>query len=470
MAEKTVSMPDKQEIIRQEEELERKNKWLYPAVIIVLSVFFVVGFIYGLQSVLRMEGSFPPAVLAESKTEVPDTAEKVISYLRDVCDAAIREKPSLGTEWIFRMDEEALSLSPENKALQRTFVYLSDSVEETLEAGIETKSADFSEGIDGIFRYPEIEATDVEDFTCTYIYYKCSSCGQESQDPLDSCEYCGSEYPYLMEYREQYSFDVRLKVSDQLAEKLFTPGVDEILPMLNESLTSYYSLSDLKTDLKGLLIHFETNRLTDELTTIRYAKETEASFTLTDEAGVSTNVVLPVSTRSDFNMVWPALKLNAHTKVLEPKGTDNLLADRICSDPVAYTATWSSSDENVVTVDEEGYLKAAKTPGEATVTATFSFNGKEYSDTCKVFVRVPVESMQLNKRHLSLSVGDSAVLTAKVSPKKATVQTATFYSTDESVATVSDDGTVTAVSAGTATVYGLSDDGYYKSSCEVTVK
>ncbi|MCR5042394.1 MAG: Ig-like domain-containing protein, partial [Clostridia bacterium] len=54
--------------------------------------------------------------------------------------------------------------------------------------------------------------------------------------------------------------------------------------------------------------------------------------------------------------------------------------------------------------------------------------------------------------------------------KKPTVTTVTWHTTDETVVTVDGDGTVTAVGPGEATVFALSDDGYYRSSCAVTVE
>ena len=90
-------------------------------------------------------------------------------------------------------------------------------------------------------------------------------------------------------------------------------------------------------------------------------------------------------------------------------------------------------------------------------------------DSCTVFVRVPVESMKMNIKKLNLDIGEKAQLEATVSPKKATVKSVKWYSENEEVATVDENGYVTANKKGTVIVYALSDDGYYRSTCEVTV-
>ncbi|MBR4613324.1 MAG: hypothetical protein IKO40_11495, partial [Kiritimatiellae bacterium] len=50
----------------------------------------------------------------------------------------------------------------------------------------------------------------------------------------------------------------------------------------------------------------------------------------------------------------------------------------------------------------------------ANVTASFDFNGKTYTDTCTVQVKVSVEYIQINKHRLTLGVGDTETLTARV--------------------------------------------------------
>ena len=93
MADTNVTMPDKEALLKQEEELEKKNKWLYPVLITVLCLIFTVGFIYGIQLLLNMEGTFPPSVLTEGKTPVPQTNEELADYLNGVVEAAVAAKP-----------------------------------------------------------------------------------------------------------------------------------------------------------------------------------------------------------------------------------------------------------------------------------------------------------------------------------------------------------------------------------------
>ena len=83
---------------------------------------------------------------------------------------------------------------------------------------------------------------------------------------------------------------------------------------------------------------------------------------------------------------------------------------------------------------------------------------------------VPVSQITLNKAETSISVGNSETLTATVAPENAANKALKWASSDEDVATVAPDGTVTAVKAGTATITATAADGSGKSAtCTVTV-
>ena len=93
-----------------------------------------------------------------------------------------------------------------------------------------------------------------------------------------------------------------------------------------------------------------------------------------------------------------------------------------------------------------------------------------------VFVRKYVEpasvhpaAVALDKTSLDLYVGDSETLTATVTPANAGNKKVTWSSSDESVATVSSKGEVTAVAEGKATITVTTQDGGLTATCTVNV-
>lgn len=82
---------------------------------------------------------------------------------------------------------------------------------------------------------------------------------------------------------------------------------------------------------------------------------------------------------------------------------------------------------------------------------------------------VHVTGVSVSPATLSLGVGDSSYLTAKVSPSNAANQNVTWKSSNTSVATVNSSGRVSGVKAGSATITVTTEDGGYSAYCSVTV-
>ena len=83
---------------------------------------------------------------------------------------------------------------------------------------------------------------------------------------------------------------------------------------------------------------------------------------------------------------------------------------------------------------------------------------------------VAVTEVRLDKTATTLFEGDTEELMATVMPENATDKGIEWKSSDESVATVSQTGLVTALKDGSATITVITNDGGFRASCEVTVK
>ena len=134
------------------------------------------------------------------------------------------------------------------------------------------------------------------------------------------------------------------------------------------------------------------------------------------------------------------------------------------ADATHVVISYTSSDNSVATVSDTGEVEAVGA-GEADITA--AVQDTELSAVCKITVLPKIESVDLSDTTLSLKVGGTVQLTYTVQPEDAVVESATYTSSDESVATVDEEGVVTAVADGTATIT-VDVDGV-TAECEVTV-
>ena len=154
---------------------------------------------------------------------------------------------------------------------------------------------------------------------------------------------------------------------------------------------------------------------------------------------------------------------------LEATETATLIATVLPELTTDKSVKWASSDETVVVVDENGVVTAVAV-GEATITAT-TVDDSNLSATCQVTV-IPTlaTSIELDKTEISLEATETATLVATVLPDLTTNKSVTWSSSNESIATVDENGVVTAIAVGEAIITVTSTDGSNLSAtCKVTV-
>ena len=112
---------------------------------------------------------------------------------------------------------------------------------------------------------------------------------------------------------------------------------------------------------------------------------------------------------------------------------------------------YTSLDESVVTVSDTGLITPVAAGG--TLVRVSNADGSVYRDVAvHVADCVPLESLTLNEDALRLPVGTSEKLTPVLTPVDTTRTGVVYESANEDVATVDIDGTVHAVSVGTAVI------------------
>jgi uncharacterized protein YjdB len=128
---------------------------------------------------------------------------------------------------------------------------------------------------------------------------------------------------------------------------------------------------------------------------------------------------------------------------------------------------WSSSNEEVATVDANGVVTAHKN-GTATITVS-SYDGS-VTNSCEIIVAQPVTGVSIDPAEIEFyNLGEKAQLKAVFEPEDATNKNVTWKSSNESVCSISADGSIIATGYGKTVVLATTEDGNFVGTCIVVV-
>lgn len=160
-----------------------------------------------------------------------------------------------------------------------------------------------------------------------------------------------------------------------------------------------------------------------------------------------------------------SVSINFEKLIMEVDDSRYLNAKVLPSDSYS-SITWSSSNTDVITVTSIGQIKAVG-EGEAIVKATTS-NGLEAKCNITVLAKgIPATSVKVLPAALTLSAGQSNSLSVEILPENVTNRFVTWTSNNTRIATVDNDGNVTAIANGTCIIYAQC--GSVSGSCTLTV-
>ncbi len=176
----------------------------------------------------------------------------------------------------------------------------------------------------------------------------------------------------------------------------------------------------------------------------------------------------PVDPPTDPVVAVTSVSLDKTSVVLLEGQSDALVATVMPIDATNKTVTYTSSNQEVVIVDNAGNISAIGV-GEAVITVT-TIDG-EHTATCSVTVEqavVSVTSVTLNKTLIDLPIGCTDNLIATVNPDNADNKQVVWSSSHPNIASVVD-GEVTGIGGGVAIITVTTVDGNFTATCEVTV-
>ena len=186
---------------------------------------------------------------------------------------------------------------------------------------------------------------------------------------------------------------------------------------------------------------------------------------ITGETENGLQITIPVMVVGKDQAVT-SVKLNETEKTLQRTKTLQLKATLSPRGAVDKSVVWASEHPEIATVNQQG-LVTAVAPGTTRILVAAS-NGM--IKTCRItVVPLKVSKVTLNKTKATMYSGDQLPLQPALTPADADDLTLTWTSSKKTVATVDENGVVTALKAGTATITCKSASGK-TATCKVTVK
>lgn len=125
--------------------------------------------------------------------------------------------------------------------------------------------------------------------------------------------------------------------------------------------------------------------------------------------------------------------------------------------PLNSTLEWTSSNENVLTVDSKGKITVVGL-GTATITATAT-DGSDVSASMTFTGIKPVEKISYADSRIVITEGKTFSVDVSINPVDASDKTVSWSSSDSSIATVDPNGVITAKSVGNCEIIVSSQDG-----------
>lgn len=168
--------------------------------------------------------------------------------------------------------------------------------------------------------------------------------------------------------------------------------------------------------------------------------------------GVEASFILTVIKEENSKIPVKDIEISDYEDEISVDETVTLSTNVLPADASDCTVTYKSSNTFVATVNSSGEVKGISS-GSVTIYITAGSVTKQVLLT----VKEDTASIDLNSNYLVLAINEEYQLQAKVMPEKAN-QNVSFRSVDSSVATVSDEGNITATGNGSTSIIVTNGD------------
>lgn len=326
---------------------------------------------------------------SQSKTQLDGEKNELVLYLKNLTEKTV-DDPFIKCNSFndIRVDEASVKVfdseGNENPADRELFIYAKNK----LLSGVD---GFYGEDFVGEFGkiYQDMPLVSLkEDYITDFSF----SVGQADENGNPVYDSNSGELIDPDLYFIKFSIDPAAAESDGYLSELFSLSDRQTVSQkLENELSAVCTVSETGMSVESLEIKATVNRLTDEIISISFLKNysVKADIDFKDRLSVfgSKKVSFGYTAEKRFEYSYASIRFAQSSVTVEPGGETNLSVNAVIEDDSEYTVTFISSDTQVATVDEMGYvkgIKACQTP--VSITVRLDYLGKSFEDTCLVYV------------------------------------------------------------------------------------
>lgn len=218
----------------------------------------------------------------------------------------------------------------------------------------------------------------------------------------------------------------------------------------------------------ALILNTNPNLTPAQVYNILCATTNETKFDNYKAYGI-VNALKAVEAAQNFDENNEVEELTIKTDSVEVYENDDISLETLIRPATAFkNVTWTSSDDQIAIVDENGKVTGVK---EGTATITGTIDDKEVKCNVRVLKSIKATSLTIKNKeaYKNMVKGQIDFLTAELLPEDATITDIYWTSSDRSILDVTQDGYITAKNIGTATITAKTYDGTLSDSVEIKV-
>lgn len=437
---------------------KKRKKLIIAVVTAVLIMFFVVGTVFGGMYILQFEGT---GTLPEEETvypPLPETEDEILSLMSALIeDTKKYDSIKLDVSFGAGIDGDSITVTGDN----------ADSVKVLLDHVKDSAVKIISD----CYSDEHYEGKYNNDFSSVLFPLTFSA------DDAEITAFTEEENENAL----KYSVDFGGFSSDELKNKVVydvfgMESAEKCIDALSERFADMVEVGDADITYESFVITASIDRLKNQLGSINQKRVCLVTLPVTfigewEEFGEVT-LSFTIEFNKNYNFTRVEFFFTQDVFYIEKGSTDEVKTKVNGVETMAdVVISFVSSDESVLYIDKDNFYKGKAVSSEpVTVKGICEYNGVTYEDTCIFYVRVPVEGVKVTEKEVSITKGESREISAAVSPEDATLTGLYWFTTDESIVTVDNEsGVITGVKEGTASVYCITLDGNFKSSCIVEV-